>query len=79
MWPLKETCAAVLALGLATAPTLAAPLPVVPFDQANVVELTAAEKGNSKVETTKAWLKTKKTQTTRWMGRQKQKIKRLVD
>jgi hypothetical protein len=31
------------------------------------------------VETTKAWLKRKKTQTTRWMGQQKQKLKKLAD
>ena len=76
---LHETCAAVLVLGLTAAPTIAGPIPVIPLDQASAVQLTAADKGSSKVETTKAWLKTKKTQTTRWMGRQKQKLKQLAD
>jgi hypothetical protein len=67
-----------------SAPVLAGPLPVLSFPQQSTYELAAAErktssKVESKVENTKAWLKTKKTQTGRWMGRQKQKLKQLVD
>ena len=42
-------------------------------------QLVSVEWSSSKVETTKAWLKRKKTQTTRWMARQKQRLKKLAD
>ena len=42
-------------------------------------QLVSTEWSSSKVETTKAWLKRKKTQTTRWMARQKQRLKKLAD
>jgi hypothetical protein len=45
----------------------------------NTYQLMAAEKTSSKVEATKTWLKTKKARTTRWMGRQKKKLKQLAD
>ena len=80
----KAASAAALVLVLGSAPMLAGPLPVLSFPQQSAYELAAAErktssKVESKVENTKAWLKTKKTQTGRWMGRQKQKLKQLVD
>jgi hypothetical protein len=74
---IKVAPAVALVLGLGTAAAMAAPIPVVIFAQH--YDLAAAEKSSSKVESTKAWLRTKKTQTTRWMGRQKQKLKRLAD
>ncbi len=58
---------------------MAAPVPAFAFAQENTYELAAADSASSKVETTKAWLKAKKTQTTRWIGRQKRKLKRLAD
>ncbi len=76
---IKVAPALALVLGLGTATTIAAPIPVLTFAQGGTYELAAAEKSSSKVESTKAWLRTKKTQTTRWMGRQKQKLKRLAD
>ncbi len=75
----KAAPAALLVLGLASTPSLAAPIPVISSLQEASFQLAAAEKASSKVESAKAWLKTKKTQTTRWMGRQKQKLKRLAD
>ncbi len=75
----KVAPAVALVLGLGTAAAMAAPIPVLTFAQDSAYELAAAEKSSSKVESTKAWLRTKKTQTTRWMGRQKQKLKRLAD
>jgi hypothetical protein len=42
-------------------------------------QLVSAQWSSSKIETTKAWLKRKKTETTRLMGRQKQKLKKLAD
>jgi hypothetical protein len=75
----KAAPAALLVLGLACTPSLAAPIPVIGPLQGASFHPAAAEKASSKVETTKAWLKTKKTQTTRWMGRQKQKLKRLAN
>ncbi len=68
-----------LVLGLATAPAIAVPAHPLNLPQENAYQLTAAEKASSKVEATKTWLKTKKAQTTRWMGRQKQKLKQLAD
>ncbi len=76
---IKVAPAVALVLGLGTAAAMAAPIPVVTFAQHRAYDLAAAEKSSSKVESTKAWLRTKKTQTTRWMGRQKQKLKQLVD
>jgi hypothetical protein len=66
--------AVLLILGLASAPTWAGSI-----HQEAFVRLSAAEKVSSKVERTKGWLRAKKTQTTRWVGRQKQKIKRAID
>ena len=68
-----------LVLGLATAPAIAMPAHPLSLPQENAFQLAAAERASSKVEATKSWLKTKKAQTTRWMGRQKQKLKRLAD
>ncbi len=77
---LSKAASAALVLMLGSAPVLAGPLPVLSFPQQSTYELAAAErKTSSKAESTKAWLKTKKTQTSRWMGRQKQKLKQLVD
>ena len=75
----KVAPAAALVLGLGTAVAMAAPMPVLTFAQDGAYELAAAERSSSKVESTKAWLRTKKAQTTRWTGRQKQKLKRLAD
>ena len=75
----KAAPAAAVLVVLGSASAVAAPFPVQIFSQGETYQLAAAEKNTSKVETTKAWLKTKKTQTSRWVGRQKQKIKRLVD
>ena len=66
-----------LAVGVSTVPTLAAPL--FPSFQEAGYELMAAEKSGSKVASTKAWVKRKTSETGRWMGRQKEKIKRLAD
>ena len=74
---IKVVPAVALLLGLGTA-AMAAPIPVLSIAQDSAYELVAAEK-SSRVESTKAWLRTKKTQTSRWMGRQKQKLKRLSD
>jgi hypothetical protein len=68
-----------LVLGLATAPAIAMPAYPLSLPQESAYQLAAAEKASSKVEATKSWLKTKKAQTTRWMGRQKQKLKQLAD
>ena len=68
-----------LVLGLGTAAVIAAPIPVLTSMQDNAYALAAVEKSSSKVESTKAWLRTKKSQTSRWLGRQKQKLKRLAD
>ncbi len=68
-----------LVLGLATAPAIAVPAHPLNLPQENAYQLMAAEKTSSKVEATKTWLKTKKAQTTRWMGRQKRKLKQLAD
>jgi hypothetical protein len=68
-----------LVLGLGTAAVTAAPVPVLTFTQDSTYALAVVEKSSSKVESTKAWLRTKKTQTSRWLGRQKQKLKRLAD
>jgi hypothetical protein len=77
----KAAPAVALLFALGTASAMAAPIPVLPLPQESAYHLAAEKKGSasSKVETTKTWLKTKTSQTTRWMGRQKQKIKRLVD
>ncbi len=75
----KAAPAVALVLGLGTAAAVAAPMPVLTITQDNAYEVAAAERSSSKVESTKAWLRTKKAQTTRWMGRQKQKLKRLAD
>jgi hypothetical protein len=81
MPPFPKTASALaLVFALGSAPLLAAPLPVPSFPSQCAYELVAAErKASAKVESTKAWLKAKKTQTGRWMGRQKQKLKQLVD
>jgi hypothetical protein len=68
-----------LVLGFGTAAVTAAPVPVLTFTQDSTYALAVVEKSSSKVESTKAWLRTKKTQTSRWLGRQKQKLKRLAD
>jgi hypothetical protein len=68
-----------LVLSLASAPAVAIPAYPLNLPQESAVQLVAAEKTSSKVDATKSWLKTKKAQTTRWMGRQKQKLKRLAD
>lgn len=70
--------AALLVLGLAAASASAGPVPVASAPEASF-QLAAAERASDKVERTKAWLKTKKAQTTRWVDRQKQKLKRIVD
>ena len=72
----KAAPAVLLVLGLATtAPSTAAGV----HQEEAYIQLSAAEKVSSRVERTKAWLKAKKNQTTRWVGRQKQKIKRAID
>lgn len=69
--------AALLVFGLAASAS-AGPVPVASAPEASF-QLAAAERASDKVERTKAWLKTKKAQTTRWVDRQKQKLKRIVD
>jgi hypothetical protein len=76
---IKVAPAVALVLGLGTAAAMAAPIPVLAFAQDIAYSLAAVEKSSSKVESTKAWLRTKKNQTSRWIGRQKQKLKRLAD
>src|SRR4028119_1997510 len=58
---IKVVPAVALLLGLGTA-AMAAPIPVLSIAQDSAYELVAAEK-SSRVESTKAWLRTKKTQT----------------
>ena len=70
--------AVALVLGLGTA-AMAGPIPGLTFVQDSAYELAAAERSSSKVESTKAWLRTKKAQGSRWVDRQKQKLKRLAD
>jgi hypothetical protein len=62
-----------------TSAALAAPMPVQisPLDPPH--QLVREQKGSSKAESAKAWLKTKKNQTANWMDRQKRKLKRLAD
>ena len=65
---------------MAVSSPMAAPLPagIIPQDGAfQQVEL--AREQPSRTETTKAWLKTKKNQTVRWVDRQKNKLRRLAD
>ena len=66
-----------LALGIAPAPAVGAPLG--PLLQQAWYELIAAEKASPKMANTKAWVKRKATATGRWIGRQKEKIKRIAD
>lgn len=70
----KAAPAVLLLLGLASAPSSASSV-----HQEAFVRLSAAEKVATKAERTKMWLKKKKTQTTRWVSRQKQKLKRAID
>ena len=70
----KAAPAILLVLGLATPPSSAAGI-----QHEAYVQLSASEKVSSRVDRTKAWLKVKKAQTTRWVGRQKQKLKRAID
>jgi hypothetical protein len=71
---IKAAPAVLLVLGLASAPSSASSV-----HQEAFVRLSAAERVSLKVQRTKVWLKAKKTQTTRWMGRQKQNLKRAID
>lgn len=73
MRAVKAAPAVLLLLGLASAPSSASSV-----HQEAFVRLSAAAKVATKAERTKMWLK-KKTQTTRWVSRQKQKLKRAID
>jgi hypothetical protein len=66
--------AVLLILVLASAPSSASGV-----HQEAFVRLSAAETVSSKAERAKVWLKAKKAQTTRWVGRQKRKLKRAID
>ena len=70
-----------LGLLLASGATWAAPFPVQPGPQHGPHRLIAERDQGSapKTEAAKAWLRTKKNQTTRWVDRQKNKLKRLAD
>ena len=59
---------------------MAAPIPaaIIPQDT-SFRQVQLAREQPSRTETTKAWLKTKKNQTVRWVDRQKNKLKRLTD
>ncbi|HEX2136156.1 MAG TPA: hypothetical protein VHG30_09675 [Microvirga sp.] len=68
-----------LAFVLGASSALAGPIPaIIPHDSSNQLIQPAREQP-SRTETTKAWLKTKKNQTVRWVDRQKNKLKRLAD
>jgi hypothetical protein len=59
--------------------SMAAAIPVRTSSPASQIEFVREERRASKTATTKAWLRTKKNQTANWMGRQKRKLKKLVD
>ncbi|HEX2247805.1 MAG TPA: hypothetical protein VHH13_09675 [Arthrobacter sp.] len=62
-----------------TSVALAAPVPVSVSPLGSTYLLVREQKGSSKTESTKAWLKTKKNQTANWVNRQKAKLKRMAD
>ena len=59
--------------------SMAAPTPVQTSDFPSGIEFVREERGGSKGAATKAWIRKKKNQTANWMGRQKRKLKNLVD
>ena len=68
-----------LAFVLTASSPMAAPIPaIIPQDNASP-QVQPAREQPSRTETTKAWLKTKKNQTVRWVDRQKNKLRRLAD
>lgn len=75
----KLAGAAALATLLANSASLGAPIPVQTLPFSSQVELVREERGGSRTASTKAWLRKKKNQTANWMGRQKRRLKNLVD
>jgi hypothetical protein len=75
---LKLGRAAAVGALLWSSAALAAPMPVnvSPLDSPH--QLVREQKG-SKVESAKAWLKTKKNQSANWVNRQKTKLKRIAE
>ena len=61
-----------------TSAALAAPMPVNVSPLDSTYQLVREQKG-SKVESAKAWLKTKKNQSANWANRQKAKLKRMAE
>ncbi len=59
--------------------SMAAAIPVQTSPPPSQIELVREERRTSKTATTKAWLRKKKNQTANWVGRQKRKLKELVD
>ena len=57
---------------------LAAPVPAIVSPLDSSYQLVREQKG-SKVESAKAWLKTKKNQSANWVNRQKTKLKRMAE
>ena len=76
---LKFAGVATLAVLLSSSTGGAAPIPVQASPLGSQVELVREERGGSRVASTKAYLRKKKNQTANWMGRQKRKLKNLVD
>lgn len=76
---LKLAGVAALAIVLWNSAGISAPIPVQASSLGSHVELVREERGGSKTASTKAWLQKKKNQTANWMGRQKRKLKNLVD
>ncbi len=75
---LKLSRAVALSAVLWTSAALAAPMPVnvSPLDSPHQL---VREQNGSKVESAKAWLKTKKNQSANWANRQKTKLKRIAE
>ena len=75
----KLAITAALAVMLASSTSSASPISVQVPAQASQIELVREDSRGSKTTTTRAWLRKKTNQTASWMGRQKRKLKNLVD
>lgn len=75
----KLVSAATLASLIWGSASMAAPTPVQTTVFPSGTEFVREERSGSKAAATKAWIRKKKNQTANWMGRQKRKLKNLVD
>ena len=75
---MRAVTAATLSTMLFSSTGVAGPTPVQVSPLTSQIEQVREDR-TSRTATTKRWLRTKKNQTANWMGRQKRKLKNLVD